>query len=638
MDIFVRNVPDQSTDRQLQRFFLPHFKALGTDTFHCKKFKNKKLALVTVLDPVKAHRFLALYGDNAVRSPTLTAPKLTYLGQPLYFSPSNKPAEPLVLQCLRKEAKDKMKNVQKGQAKPATRLARTYLYVSLSCGVWGDEGASPSFVCHFYDARPGMVKFGKQALALVVEPDNIVRSRYRVDFPYYSIQSVTLGTSQDPSLIFTLSQAPRIYEISEEAQTLQALLSRLDIASRTRTPPQRKRVSSLGPTHDTVVSSCFVYRILLADRRSLHEIDSLLGQGQKLPPSMSCPTSVVTAKVAFQHEMRALLAALTNPIQQLSFGVKFQLQRLAQNGYLAPARVLQLLPEVMRIFARSGGVICVEAVRKLFRQIPYAGPDAEPKAFQVKTLLQLLHDNEKAAAANGCPTVEHTKQHAHLALIHKATVTPTGTFLEGPEPETKNRVLRKYDGRTDFFLRVSFVDEDAARLQFDRNVSLDEIYHQRFKGVLSAFIEVAGRKFEFLGFSHSSLREQTCWFMAPFVHNGGPLTARGVIANLGDFTSIRSPAKCAARIGQAFSETNGTVQLSPGVVKVVPDIERNGRVFSDGVGAFSSEILKKVWRDYALGHARPTLLQIRWAGTWMISFRDMLGRTDYRPRILPKRC
>src|ERR1700733_9714944 len=118
--------------------------------------------------------------------------------------------------------------------------------------------------------------------------------------------------------------------------------------------------------------------------------------------------------------------------------------------------------------------------------------------------------------------------------------------------------------------------------------------------------------------------------MNEWSHESEPLNALGVVARLGDFSRIRSPAKCAARIGQAFSETNGTVGLSPGAVEEVPgsyvypawrtsltnysDIKRNGRVFSDGVGVFSPEILEKVWREYALGRERPTLLQIRWAG------------------------
>src|SRR4051812_18208737 len=110
MDIFVRNVPNQSTDKQLHKFLRPHLKALGTEVFHCDKFKGKKLALVTLLDPTQASRFLALYGDNAVQDSITLKLKLTFLGQTLYFSASNKAPDPTLLRCLRKEAKDKDKN------------------------------------------------------------------------------------------------------------------------------------------------------------------------------------------------------------------------------------------------------------------------------------------------------------------------------------------------------------------------------------------------------------------------------------------------------------------------------------------------------------------------------------------------
>ena len=570
-----------------------------------------------MLDPVLAHRFLALYGANTVSSSTSIKPKLTFLGQPLYFSASNKHPDPILLQSLRKQVKDKAKNSRQShlQAVPAERLVRKYTYLSLSCGIWDHNDSKLSFVSHFHDARRGLVMFGKQALALVVEPDNGVRSCYRIDFPYHSVQSITLGNFQDPSLTFTLSEAPRIFEITEAEQTLQALLNSLNIGSRTRTSPKRRRITSLSLTHNTVVSSCFVYRILLSEPSSLRHIDSLLRQSQRLPPSITCPTSVTEAEATFQVEMQGLLRALSRPSHSLSFGVNFQMQRLAQNGYLAPARVLKLLPGVTRIFKRSGSTICSEAIRKLSRQMPFAGPDADPNAFDLDALLDLLQENEATATANGCPKFDLAQQYNHIALVHKATVSPTGVFLEGPEPETKNRVLRKYAAHIDSFLRVSFLEEDGEPLRFDKHVDLQEIYHQRFKGVLSGAIEVAGRRFEFLGFSHSSLREQTCWFMAPFVHESALLYTRGVIARLGDFSSIRSPAKCAARIGQAFSETNGTVRLTSGAMQIVEDIERHGRVFSDGVGTFSYQILKKVWRNYTFGRAGPTLLQIRWAGT-----------------------
>ena len=125
-----------------------------------------------------------------------------------------------------------------------------------------------------------------------------------------------------------------------------------------------------------------------------------------------------------------------------------------------------------------------------------------------------------------------------------------------------------------------------------------------------------GDIFKFLGFSHSSLRSQTCWFMAPFTIDNQLLYAKGVISRLGDFHTIQSPAKCAARIGQAFSQTFSSVTLPTEAIKQMPDVKRNGRNFSDGVGTCSSSVLKVIHEAYGQSRLlKPTLLQIRFQGT-----------------------
>lgn len=104
--------------------------------------------------------------------------------------------------------------------------------------------------------------------------------------------------------------------------------------------------------------------------------------------------------------------------------------------------------------------------------------------------------------------------------------------------------------------------------------------------------------------------------MAPFMWQGSLIHAREVIKDLGDFSHIRSPAKCAARIGQAFSQTLTSVAIPESAIYRMQDIERNGRTFSDGVGTCSSEILHKVWDRYSAnrGQLKPTILQIRFQG------------------------
>ena len=57
------------------------------------------------------------------------------------------------------------------------------------------------------------------------------------------------------------------------------------------------------------------------------------------------------------------------------------------------------------------------------------------------------------------------------------------------------------------------------------------------------------------------LREQSCWFFAP----SGGVTPASVREWMGDFSSIRSPAKYAARMGQCFSATLDASQIQAGL-------------------------------------------------------------------------
>jgi hypothetical protein len=166
-------------------------------------------------------------------------------------------------------------------------------------------------------------------------------------------------------------------------------------------------------------------------------------------------------------------------------------------------------------------------------------------------------------------------------------------------------------------MRVFFADEDGLSVFHDSRASQGRVY-ERFRNVLQDGIEVAGRTFAFLGFSHASLRSHQAWFMAPFEMNGSLVCARDVIQDLGDFSHIQCSAKCAARIGQAFSDTIFSVPIpeTAYVTETKDDVERNGRTFSDGCGTISLELLSRVWRALPpeRRQQRPTVLQIRYRG------------------------
>lgn len=614
MDIFVRNIPDQASNKNLETFFRNQFRPFRIDDFSCHKLRSRGCATLTVLDAEKAQDFLRIHGVPSQKGEKHTKTKpLKYMNRDLLCAPSKSKSDKMLLQTLRKEAKDKVNQLRNktSAVDSAEKFDRQFDYTLVQCGLWDYQGFNLVFVSQVMDPRTGSIMFGKKNLALVTHTNGTALGGYRLDVPYSSIQSITTGNIQDPSITLTLSEAPRIYQ-----ESLQSFFDTLSLQMRAPAKPKRKRVSSLGGVHEIVKSSCFVYRILISNPSKIRHIGLLLEKGWEMPPSIQWPTPVFVPTSLYATEMGRLTSALRNRYYSLGFGVQFQVQRLAQNGCLTPARVLELLPHVSQIFHRSGGLTAAEAIRKLSRQLPFAGPEIDGKEFAVENLRRLLSENEAASIRELSLNFRFMQPHPYIGLVYKATVSPAGIYLEGPEPETKNRVLRAYSEHADHFIRVTFSDEDGERMRFDRFVSLEEIFHSRFKNVLDGVISIAGRRFAFLGFSHSSLRDQTCWFMAPFQHDGVLLNAAAVIATLGDFSAIRSPARCAARIGQAFSNTDGAVEISPATVNEIPDVERNGRVFSDGVGTISAEILAMLWKEHApTRNSKPTLYQIRFAGT-----------------------
>ncbi|KAG7004497.1 hypothetical protein G7Y79_00025g057830 [Physcia stellaris] len=454
---------------------------------------------------------------------------------------------------------------------------------------------------------------------------------------YDSVESMATGDIErnNPSISFSLAEAPRIYEKTSPstedgmlAQDLLALSLQRPGSRIPYNPVKRKRTSALNGAHGRVVASCLCYRVTLSDNRDMRAVRAL-NRVQEIPQSVAYNTTVEFDPThSFPVQMTKLNNALTGgKYAQLSFGTKFQLQRLAQNGYLPPSRVVDLMEAVSQLSTQSSWPVVAKAIQRLSEQIPYAGPATDASELSLQTLSDQLVENVASIVKEQSYSKGLSEQPEHIAQIYKAVVTPTGIYLYGPEPEMKNRVLRKYRSHTDYFLQVRFSDENSEQIWYERVTSQEKIYHVRFKGVLHGNINIAGRGFEFLGFSHSSLRAQTCWFMAPFVIDNQLLYARGVIARLGDFSTIQWPARCAARIGQAFSQTFSSVTLPSDAIRKMPDIKRNGRVFSDGVGTCSPSVLAVIHQAYGQSRLlKPALLQIRFQGAkGMISLDNRLN-------------
>lgn len=339
-----------------------------------------------------------------------------------------------------------------------------------------------------------------------------------------------------------------------------------------------------------------------------------------MPATMSMSTPTVFPLQSLVDSFTLLNYDLTDTERygKLPFSVLYQLDRLARNSILSPLKVRELLPKVFKLHQDYGLDATLSALRRFCRQAPQAGPDTDHSEFSRLVLEHMLEQfaaNYDAYQHNPENPYQLVKRHTHINLIHKVVVTPAAIYLEGPEPEPTNRVLRRYEAHSDNFVRVIFQDEDGGSVRYDPRASQEVIFHKRFKSVLDKNILIAGHGFSFLGFSHSSLRSQSCWFMAPMYYGHTLRLTEHVLKELGDFSNIRIPAKCAARIGQNFTDTNATIDLHPSMVSDLPMVQRNGRDFSDGVGTISEGLLRRVWRVYGTRRLlKPTVLQIRFQG------------------------
>lgn len=320
-------------------------------------------------------------------------------------------------------------------------------------------------------------------------------------------------------------------------------------------------MTGINEAHSELISgTCFCYRIVLSDFAALSTVRSLLRKNYRMPSTLLVDTAIVYPTGNLDRSFARLHFDLadTGRYGRLPFTLLYQLYRLARNGILPPLRVRELLPKIAHMHTQFGLDAVLSAVRQFARQLPLSGHGTDYKELSNTALEQTLQDLEDAYdnhQNNLENPYELAKRHTHINLIHKAIVTPTSVRLEGPFPEPTNRVLRRYEINNHNFMRMEFRDEDGGSVRYDPRSSQEDIFNRRFKGVLDGNILIAGRAFSFLGFSHSSLRDAQCWFMAPIFSGGNFVLPENVMKSLGNFESIRVPAKCAARIGQNFTDT-----------------------------------------------------------------------------------
>ncbi|KAL9027561.1 MAG: hypothetical protein Q9180_007312, partial [Flavoplaca navasiana] len=523
--------PRELTASDLKSYLTPLLNPFGIINFEIRVFQSGIGAALTTHKRANALKFQAHYQKA----------HLMLHGRRLKFQTRSHEPNEILVRVLKREEKALLSDghANLGATKPrGSHLQRQFNITTVACGNWEYTGPQAYYHAYFDMPVEAVITFGDRFVVLdYTSPVDKQKcdtlnshpgsnfceeeASYRLRIPYSAITTYVLDRGRQPAFVYTLSEAPKIWVTDP-------------------TEGYRTRTVGVKALPLQVSTGCHSYRLELSIPSDADQL-LRLERTRVLPQSSLSSTVMHPVALSFAAQLSQLRVDLEQKGSGLSFGVKFQLQKLAQNGYLPPPVVSGVIKYVSSIQIECGTLLTVAALRRLFPQLPYAGPLVKYTDMDVRAVEELLSHN--VAAIGEEQSYQRSADTSTTMVTYRAEVTPACTFLAGPDPESSNRVLRKYGAFSDHFLRVTFMDEDGEAFYFDRFRGNAAIFHERFKDVLKNGIEVAGRLYEFLGFSHSSLRAQTCWFLAPFMENDNIVNADWIISKLGNFRHIRSAAR-----------------------------------------------------------------------------------------------
>ena len=355
----------------------------------------------------------------------------------------------------------------------------------------------------------------------------------------------------------------------------------------------KKRIDSLHPGHSIVAPYAPQLRVVLFHNPNSDTIRTFMDM---------CETAGIARSMILQceghNQIEALANGFFNPrrlynlhgkMATFEWSVAFQLESLLYNGLLHTGDIEALLPRVEAL-CKNNGQRRANFVGDFLRRYNEALQIRSPRESPLRCFERVLRGFEYSDF--------HGFRCCHV------TFTPTRMVLEGPYATQSNRVIREYKGYEDHFIRVDFRDENRLQYRWDREVDGSSFVRERVGTTLKHGFVLAGRRFEFLAYSNSALREHAVWFMNPFDLPGkGPITADSIRRSLGNFETklLRCPSKYAARLAQAFTATDPSVEIRRNEWEQVPDLGSEPYLFTDGVGTISQQLADRIYKELTKG-------------------------------------
>ncbi|KAF3099674.1 hypothetical protein TWF569_001925 [Orbilia oligospora] len=669
MEFYMTDIPASARPKQiraalgsvLKKYFIYAFELRQ---WQSKKFRHLQEGCFTVHDAAIGEEIFRRHGTGEPKSilrgtryikiVSRAQTPVIISGSAITIKRSNKnSAVPEhLIRALSEENEKVARNMANRQPADQKPYRTPFAFQGFECGVWTTDPRNfdlPTFSSFYYSARPGNFKMTRQAIQVELFKTTPASGHPVGQYmlcPTGTIRSSIISNeSTGTYFIISLRWSPKLYEKLESTSSPTSPLNGYGNPI-FQAPPSRRlnkaRISSLDEKHAKIVSYCFVYRFKL---KEAHEAIRLSTVGSI--PGFQDIQSLKIFHQYVSYDFQRSMEGLEEQLRTLPFDVAFQMHSLVLNGVLLPHRVKELLGVVRRAIQNSYSSVsqvesnrdsngiginarehATQVVASVFKswagewepQLPSEDPQIWLSENIQKDFLEALETKQKSQEY--MVRMKFYRKENQV-LIHRMSITPTGMFPGGPNLEPKNRVLREYHDYLNHFLRVSLVEEDGGDLRFESGVDGKYIYDGRFLPFLmpeSNLLKIAGRTFKFLGFSQSSLRSHTAWFMATIATPRRTITVDRVIELLGDFKSIKIPGKCAARIGQAFTDTVANIKIDDFMIAQKRDIIKIGPggkkyTFSDGCGTVSKPLIEMIWKKGEFtSDPKPTVFQIRFRG------------------------
>ncbi|RXW24759.1 hypothetical protein EST38_g1051 [Candolleomyces aberdarensis] len=526
MEIFMKGVSWNATRTEVVLSFVDHLHSpsfLGSGTtpinFHVFLFKDKRgfrphsgSGVLTFATSELGSHFLSIYGPSGKSF-------ISVKGMPIQFTPGrNQPGRPDVLEMVKRlpyvDPRIQEEESRRSKEIAGREVAIRTIQFGWDCrdGVFSAESeVSPSDCSLAFDEeqRQFRVQYSH------------TNSKYIIAIRFSQIDSLTAHhyLHSEPVILFILLDPP-IYEMEPQSTTpdyngtFESLFSRLFLDSAQK--PLRSRLSALPipPDHERVAPyASLALRLVCASNGEVEKFRSL----SKLAgfPHVGSHEYPFVRRNLFSQDA---VDEYNQWVRKLPWAVAFQVESIVRKRSVDLREMLELLPDIKQLTRRTDkDKAWVSSLLRDFGTKVHSLYISDSPEDRASDAVRRCFDNVVKSFESQPQRRNFKPTDGSLCEALHVTITPTTMMLDGPYPERSNRVIRKYDPvHQESFIRVTFAEEGRLQYRFDREINSQEFIKSRVGPILLHGLVIAERKFEFLAYSQSALKEHSVWYVFEF--------------------------------------------------------------------------------------------------------------------------